>query len=192
VERRPIIYAPVGNLSYRTQDAAIPKIAHWIKETETRHAQESGVIHLTYGLATKLRNYMRSNGLDAPNYLWHDKNTRGEVYERFLSSPPGTVLFACGLYEGIDLKNDLARWQALCKIPWPSLADAAISHKAATDEEWYANQTLKTVMQFAGRVCRTPTDYGTSYILDTSWERLRKSASHLMPRWFTDAFQGEE
>ena len=190
-DRRPIIYRPIANVSYKGQEEAIPKIARAIQEIEEAHLDESGVVHLTYGLAKKLREYLRSQGRDEPHYIWHTSDTRGDAYQRFLTSPPGTVLFASGLYEGIDLKGDLARWQILCKIPWPSLTDAAIQYKVDTDEEWYANQTIKTVMQFAGRVCRTPTDYGTSYILDTSWERLRKSAAHLMPRWFTLAIKDE-
>lgn len=186
---RPVVLDCSASMSYAAQDRNLHLLAAYVKRIKDRHGTENGVVHLTYGLAHKLRKI-----LDSSDFMWHTKENRSKVYEEFRSLPPNSskVLFACGLYEGIDLKEDIARWQILAKIPWPSLADSAVRYMAQTNERWLAWETLKVVLQFSGRVCRTPTDTGTSYVFDSSYYRLEELASDLMPKWFTDALVKEE
>ena len=90
------------------------------------------------------------------------------------------------MYEGVDLPDDLGRWQVITKIPWPSLGDAAIAALAERDPEWYLWETAKTVIQAGGRVSRHENDYGVTYCLDSSFMRLYNEGQHLLPRWFLD------
>jgi Rad3-related DNA helicase len=92
-----------------------------------------------------------------------------------------------GMYEGVSLDEDLARWQIICKVPWPSLAEPAMKYLATEDKEYYANRTIKDIVQTYGRVCRGPTDSGTTLIWDNTFERLLKEHSSLFPKWFLDA-----
>ena len=94
------------------------------------------------------------------------------------------------MYEGIDLPYDAGRWQILAKVPYPSLADPAIKYMASIDEEYYAWETIKTVLQACGRICRTPEDYGVTYIFDKSFERLYNQNNELWPLWFQNSVQG--
>jgi Rad3-related DNA helicase len=98
-------------------------------------------------------------------------------------------MVASGLYEGVDLAGDLGRWQLLLKVPYPSLGDPAIKHKAETSAEWFCWETLRPTLQSMGRICRGPDDQGTSYVLDAAFERLYSSGLSfgLIPSWFKSA-----
>jgi len=164
-------------------NTALPKLAAEILRLAERHAGERGLIHATYQLAEMLRPHLVGS-----RYLFHDKWNKKEQYEKYIKTP-GSILVACGLYEGINLPDDLGRWQVITKVPWPSLGDPAIKAMAERDEEWYMWQTAKTVIQAAGRICRHENDYGITYCLDSTFLRLYDSGQHLLPQWFKDCLR---
>lgn len=121
--------------------------------------------------------------------MFHDKENKRDVYAAFRAADPadGAILVASGLYEGVDLPEDLGRWQVISKIPWMSLGNPAIRHLAELDPEWYLWETIKTVIQGCGRICRTPTDFGITYVQDASVHRILTEGGHMLPKWWTDA-----
>lgn len=147
-----------------------------------------GIIHCTYSLARRFE--QRAEFADRSRFLFHTKSTKQVVYGQFISnvSKP-LVLFACGMYEGIDLPHDLGRFQIIAKIPWPSLAEPAIKHLAEHDRDGYVWTTVKTVIQACGRICRGPDDWGDTIIIDNTWKKLYNMAKglRLIPRWFEEA-----
>lgn len=183
---RPIV--PLSLMSVnRTamQDTeCVAQLAKYIDTITRDHPGEKGVIHVTYSLSNQLRSY-----LSGPRYLFHNRDNKSNVYAEFRDSPAdsGRVLIACGMYEGIDLPEDLGRWQIIAKVPWQSLGSPSVKHLADLDPEWYLWETMKTTIQACGRVCRTPTDYGTTFILDTSFWRLMKEGDKFIPQWFREA-----
>lgn len=185
-ENRPIIFQPVVTLSRATMETAMPVLARYIEDVAQYHSTEKGVVHATYQLAEMLRSH-----LTGPRYMFHNKYNKTEVYQAFRDTPTekAPILVACGLYEGIDLPEEAGRWQIISKVPWPSLANPAIKHLAQLDPEHYSWEVLKIVIQACGRVCRTPEDYGVTYLPDGSFTRLLDSAKHLMPQFFLDALQ---
>lgn len=184
-ESRPVVPLNLFSVNRSSQESVIPDMAEAINRIAEDHPGEKGVVHVTYSLSQALEKLLGGN----PRYLFHNKYNKSEVYKQFLQSSPesGTVLFACGMYEGMDLPEDLGRWQIIAKVPWPSLESPAIKYLADKDPTWYAWECLKHTIQACGRVCRTPQDYGSTFILDRSFYRLQKEASHLMPQWFLDA-----
>lgn len=182
--RRPIISLAVCNMSMKYQNESVPVVARTVRELLRLHS-EKGIIHATYSVAEKLRLILH----DEPRLQWHDREHAKEAYEDFKNSPPdsGQVLVASGMYEGIDLPYDAARWQALTKVPYPSLAEPAIKYLADKDPEWYQWETAKLVLQASGRVVRASDDWGITYILDSSFEQLYEKAEHLFPQWWQDS-----
>lgn len=190
-EARPIIPIPLMNVNRGNIEEAVEKMASYISDVLLpRHLYEKGLVHVTYQMAGMLRKYLEGN----PRIIFHDKYNKREMYEHFRASDAhlGKVLIACGMYEGIDLPNDLGRWQVVAKIPWPSLGNPAIQYKSESNNEWYTWETLKTVIQACGRICRTPSDYGVTYILDASFSRLYKQTEHISPEWWKEALVTEE
>lgn len=128
--------------------------------------------------------------------MFHERYDKREVYQRFRDSPPeeGQVLVACGMYEGIDLPEDLGRFQVIAKIPWPNLGNNAVRYQADRDSEWYLWEAAKITIQAAGRICRTPQDYGETFILDSSFQRLVRESREcgLLPNWYIDGIEEGE
>lgn len=182
---RPIVLDPVASVNRHNLETATQNMAeHILKVLAPVHEGQKGLIHATYQQATILR---ESLGHD-PRFLFHDRLNKAEIYKQFreLPSGSGAVLVASGMYEGIDLPEDLGRWQVLCKIPWPSLGNPMIKRLSDQDPAWYSWETWKVVMQSCGRICRTPEDFGVSYCLDSSMNKLLQDASHMLPAWFQD------
>lgn len=186
---RPIRLELAGNMSMRHQPRSLPLLATKIGELMKRHPEESGVIHCTYGIAAQLRSLLSKEKLGEQHsrLLWHTKADKDTVYKRFRESKPGAVLVASGLYEGVDLPHELGRWQVVCKVPYPSLGSPGMKAKQEEDKDWYSWQALRGILQASGRICRTPEDYGVTYITDTSFMRLYGSAEHMVPDWFRHA-----
>lgn len=187
--RRPIIALDTISVNRSNIDQAVVRIAQEIERIADKHGGEKGVIHATYQLSNLL-----SKHLSDPRYMYHDRNSKRDVYERFRRTEPrsGAVLIACGLYEGIDLPGDLGRWQVIAKIPWMSLGSPAVKHLADLDPEWYIWETVKTVIQACGRICRTPEDYGITFLLDSTFNRMYSEGKHMIPDWFRDAIITKE
>lgn len=183
--RRPIVALDTVSVNYQSlQSGAVEALANEITGIAEYHRGQKGVIHATYQLSKLLRPL-----LEGERYIYHDRLDKRRQYESFRQSDPaeGKVLVACGMYEGIDLPEDLGRWQVIAKIPWQSLANPAIKHLSELDPEWFLWETMKTTIQACGRICRTPEDFGVTYILDSSFHRLFRYGREMLPEWFVEA-----
>lgn len=180
---RPIILDNLIAVNRNNMEQAGPLLANYIEELAEFHKGEKGVIHATYQMASILAQHLQSG-----RYLFHTRENKKQQYQLFRDSDPaaGRILIACGMYEGIDLPEDLGRWQVISKIPWQSLGSPAIKYLAEKDPELYVWETVKTVIQACGRICRTPTDYGVTYIPDSTFDRMYREGISLIPQWFQD------
>jgi ATP-dependent DNA helicase DinG len=182
-DKRPFHFLDTVAVNRATISHSLPVLAGEITRLAERHIGERGLIHVTYQLSDMLRPHLTD-----PRYIFHDKWNKKEQYEKYINTP-GSILVACGLYEGINLPDDLGRWQVITKVPWPSLGDPAVKAMAERDEEWYLWQTAKTIIQAAGRICRHENDYGITYCLDSTFMRLYSNGQHLLPQWFQDCLR---
>ena len=180
-DRRPFVVDDIVSVNRQNMDHAVDRISQYINSNLiSRHAGERGLIHATYQMADMLRSKLVDS-----RFIFHNRENKKEKYQQYLNSKDG-ILVACGMYEGVDLPDDLGRWQVITKIPWSSLGDPAVAALAERDPEWYLWETAKTVIQAGGRVSRHESDYGVTYCLDSSFMRLYNEGSHLLPRWFLD------
>lgn len=187
---RPIVTLDTVSVNRNSmQNGAVDLLAREIEGIANYHQREKGVIHATYQLAEQLKGKLTSE-----RFMFHTRLDKADKYKQFRESAAseGRVLVACGMYEGIDLPDELGRWQVIAKIPWQSLGNPAIKHLSELDPEWYLWETLKTTIQAAGRICRTPEDYGISYVLDSSFQRLMQEGAHMVPDWFQQAILDKE
>lgn len=187
-ENRPIILQDVVSVNYANLVPASVELAKYITNVVDYHSGEKGIIHATYKMSELLR-----QSLPGERFMFHTRSDKRDVYEKFRLSAPteGRVLVACGMYEGIDLPEDMGRFQIISKIPWSSLANPAIRHLAELDPEWFTWETLKIFIQACGRISRTPEDHGITYVPDTSVHRLLQDGfrHNLIPDWFNEAIE---
>jgi Rad3-related DNA helicase len=167
-ERRRIIVRNPHNMSYQYQDKNIEKIADQIQGILDTHSDTKGMLHMTYGLAKKLRPHIHNKRL-----MWHTKENKEAVLEEFKRSPESRVMVACGMSEGVDLAGPDFRFQVIVKVQWPSKGDKLIDMLYKKDIERIIWDTVRTVRQQSGRICRGADDEGVTYIIDSAFGNLK-------------------
>ena len=88
------------------------------------------------------------------------------------------------MMEGVDLYDDLSRFQIMCKVPFPYLGDLVVQKRMERNKQWYSYMTVKSVIQSLGRSIRNESDFAMSYILDSDWERFYRMNSKMFPNDF--------
>ena len=180
---RPINFVPVANVTHQYKERSCKLLAEYIEKMLAVHP-EKGLIHLPYSWVDEVMKHIKN-----PRVLTHTRNNKNAVLTKFRAGYNG-VLMASGLYEGLDLPFDEARWQIIGKVPYKSLGEPAIAERATVEPEWYAYAAIRKIVQAAGRVCRTPDDHGVTYVVDSQFERLFRNNKKLFPRYFTAALRG--
>lgn len=181
-ERRKIIPLNVANMSTKHQDANMDLVVQKIKEIADRYKGENGLVHAPYSLALKLKEKLK----DDPRFIFHNQLDKQSKLAEFKESR-GKVLIGSGMYAGLDLKYELARFQIITKIPFPNLMDSSNRWLANNDREYYAWQTAKNVLQASGRVCRAEDDEGFTFIVDSSFKMWYDVCEPLLPQWFKES-----
>jgi hypothetical protein len=162
-------------------DAEMPKLIDAIDAIIDQYPQEKGLIHThTY----KILHALINNSKHRHRMRFHDSTNREDVLGDFLRSPDNDILVSPSMVEGIDLKDDLGRFQILCKIPWPYLGDAQIRALKDHRDGWYLWKTSLEVVQACGRIVRHDTDWGHTYVLDPDFRRWFSNAKELLPDYF--------
>ena len=110
------------------------------------------------------------------------------IAEHIKSTEP-TVLISPSLYTGLDLKDNLSRFQIIVKVPYPDLGDRWINEKRKINEQWYIWQTTLRLVQGYGRSIRSKEDSAITYVLDSGFENIVKRNENILPDWFTEAIQ---
>ena len=184
---RRVIFAPSGSMSYKNYDTTLPKMLKRIEKILIKHENEKGIIHCnSFKLSQHIKEHFRGTQF-SHRILDHDSKNRAKVVEYHLTNSQPTVLLSPSMTEGLDLKDELSRFQILAKCPWGNLGDPYIKARMGMDSEWYTWQACLSLVQSLGRSVRSSSDYATSYILDSDTRRLFESG--LLPEWWLDAVE---
>ena len=189
VKNRPIHLRNTAWLNAKSMSESMPKIVDEIKEILKSHKNEKGIIHTTS--YAQLQFIKDSIGKEHASRLIETgaKLDRTEVLETHYQSKRPTVLISPSLHLGVDLKDDLSRFQIIVKVPYPDLTDKKVAKKKEKDPNWYTWNTALRLVQSYGRSVRSVDDHATTYILDSSISFLLRSAGELVPKWFREAIQ---
>jgi Rad3-related DNA helicase len=121
--------------------------------------------------------------------LFHETEDRNEILEKHLTSTKPTILVSPSMMSGIDLKDDLARFQILLKVPYPNISSNKIKSRQKSNSDWYVWKTIVDTLQAYGRAVRSDADYAEMYILDSNFSDLLKYNSHLIPEYMLNAIK---
>jgi Rad3-related DNA helicase len=184
-ENRPIHYLPVGKMNAKDIDATLPKMAGVIKDLLKLHADQKGIIHAH---SFKVVKYLQEN-VKSDRLLVQNETNREEILEIHCESKEPTVLVSPSMNEGVDLRDDLSRFQVICKVPFPYIGSDLVKKRMQLDERWYPYTTAKTIMQAYGRSVRNQDDHAQTYVLDECWEDFYRQNKSLFPKSFKEALQ---
>ena len=181
VNQKPILYFPVGKMSINEIDNTLPKLGEMIKQILEIHKKEKGVIH-THSF--KILNFLKNFLPNHPRLLIQENNGSQAILEAHKATLEPTVLVSPSMDEGVDLKDNLSRFQIICKIPFPYLGDKFNKARMKKQKKWYAFSTIKKIVQAVGRSIRNENDYAITYILDENWEYFYEKNKELFPEDF--------
>ncbi len=188
IANRPILVMPLGSMGKKNIDVTLPSLLRISEKIFSAHPNEKGIVHCnSYKLGDAIYNHFIET---AHGYrLLYPKNAseREKAYKDHLSSEEPTVIISPSMTEGFDFSEDLARWQIIAKVPYPYLGDLQVAAKKAADADWYDLQAVMSIIQACGRVCRSDTDRGTTYILDEDFLFLWNKQKDMFPRWWAEA-----
>ncbi len=188
-ENRPIVVRPAARLTRHHLDKDLPKLADAITELALRHDDEKGVIHAhSYKIATYLATNLPSEV--RWRLVTHESaDGRDAALTRHLTDSAPTILLTPSMTEGIDLADDRARWQVLCKVPYPYLGDRQVAARMERDRDWYDWRTTLAVVQAYGRSVRSDTDHAVTYLLDADFPNFMRRQQRRLPGWFLEALE---
>ncbi|MFZ0328565.1 MAG: ATP-dependent DNA helicase [Nitrososphaeraceae archaeon] len=193
LERRPIIPLNVAYLNYNNLQSNEVKlaIAKIVDNLMSLHKNDKGIIHTT---SYEQLNFIKENisGTNARRLLVTDPEIQRDdvIFEHTKSTTKPTVLISPSLHTGLDLKNELSRFQIITKVPYPNKSDKWTNAKREVDAEWYYWQTALKLIQAYGRSVRSKDDWAKTYILDSAFGYFVKKNKDKLPSWFIQAIKG--
>ena len=183
-KNKPIYYCPAGNMGLTQISETLPKIDKIIKKILKRHKNDKGIIHCH---SYKITDFIKKNIRDRRLLSHHSKN-RDKILKKHTISKKPTVILSPSMEEGVDLKDNISRFQIICKIPYPFLGDKLVQSRMKKWNWWYSFETTKKIVQSLGRSIRSKKDYASTYILDTWWDTFYNNNMNLFPKNFEKHF----
>lgn len=183
IENRKIYILGSGSMSKVNMPKSMPKVIQDINKIMKIHEEDRGIIHVSsHYIAKQIFQKVKSNRL----LIIDQFQSRDQMLD-YHSECTNTVLLSPSMMQGVDLKQDLSRFQIIAKVPYPNLASKYISTKKQLVKEWYSYQTVKSIVQAYGRSIRSQQDFAVTYILDSDILNLLKYNKTLIPKYFMQA-----
>ena len=115
-----------------------------------------------------------------------------KILEKSLRANKPKIIITPSIIEGIDLKDDLCRYQIIPKIPFLYLGDELVKIKQDLDKDYYGRTTLCKLVQVTGRSIRGKNDYAKTYILDSRFKWFFMNNKQFAPKWWSNAIRWEQ
>ena len=192
VEHRPIYQCPVATMTAKDKATAWPQMVKGIVKVLERHRDERVLVHaVSYALANEIVKGLQAAGLNRDIVTYRTPTDRDDAVARYRRTP-GAVIVAPSLDRGVDLKGDDCRVVIVAKVPFPYLGDPQVSKRMHMPggKQWYAVQTVRTIVQMTGRGVRSKDDWCATYVLDSQFgSNIYKRHKRLFPEWWREAVE---
>lgn len=182
VESRKVYFSP-SDFRHNYSEMDPKELTRRVEDIIKAEGVPNTLVHVPYSLAEQMRPYWTIP------VITHDRDDKTRALREFTAN--GGVLIGSGCTEGLDLKGDLCRLNVIAKLQWPCLGDSWVKKRKAMQDGymWYIAETLKVVIQAAGRSTRSETDFSKTIILDPSFSSLIDQAKKmgLVPQYFLES-----
>jgi len=185
-ENRPIYLKSeyTVDISHKMWDQNFRQMVTNIKKVMEIFHDVKGIIHTpSYMASLTVYNALKDTG----RVVKHDKDNFSHELSKFYDSDKSSVFISPICAEGIDLKEDRARWQIILRVPYPSTADPLMAKMVKENFTYYNYRTLVTFGQMLGRVNRSETDYGATILMDSRFVQFIARNKSLLPKWVLEA-----
>jgi ATP-dependent DNA helicase DinG len=184
-KKAPIHISSTNKLNRSNMQKVLPSMAAQISQICEAHKNEKGIIH-THTL--QITQFLQKN-LKSGRFLFRDVESKNEnILSKHTRSPEPTVIVSPSMTFGVDLRDDLARFQIIVKGAFLPLSDVRVKRLFDEDKVWYTNKMLINLVQACGRGIRSKEDYCVTYILDGTLFDIIVQNKDKLPKYFIDRF----
>jgi len=180
VDRRRVIYVPVGKMNMREREKNAGAVAKAISKLH----EKKTIVHCgSYVIADLIYKNMPRNLIKQT--ILQTRTTREEAKNKFLRAKGPKIFLSVNFEEGLDLAGSDYPVNIIAKVPFENLGDEYIRQRNAFDgEQRYKINAAVKIQQAAGRCTRSPEDFSTTYILDGSFAWFFQANSKFFESWF--------
>jgi ATP-dependent DNA helicase DinG len=182
--KSPIYVSSAYKLNYKLLKTNLPKICKQVQDIISHHKNDKGIIHTH---TQEITNFLRDRLPYSDRLLFRDEHSNNETILRMhKETQKPTILVSPSLAYGVDLKDELARFQIIIKLPFFPLGSKRVKKLFDIDPDWYENKMLNAIVQASGRATRSSNDYSITYILDATFVNIIKKSKNKLPKHFID------
>jgi Rad3-related DNA helicase len=176
---------PIGKMSYKNKEETFQRYIPYIKKIMNKYAGQKGIIHTN---SFELSNWIQKSIKDK-RFVFHDSTNKDEMLKMHCETDKPTVLVSPSMDTGVSLDDDLARFQIIAKVPYPSLGSQKNKMRQSNNPDWYAWKTVSGFIQMTGRSVRSSEDYADTIIIDGSFGDVLRHSSQFLPNWIQEAIK---
>ena len=149
------------------------------------HKGQKGLCHVnSYSKAWQLAKEIKSSRV-----IVHVSEDFHDKFKQFCDSEDA-LFVSPSCVEGVDLKDDLCRFNILTTLPYPSAAEGWYQRLLAKGGwQVYNVHTMRQVGQALGRGVRHNKDFCTNYLLDSRFTAFLRKMSSVLPKWFLESLK---
>lgn len=185
VENRRIKFHNVRWLNYRSTPQDYEAVYRKAGDILRQYGDKKGLIlTTTRQQCSDILNVARSRIAVAHEGV---EGRREAVLEGHSRTSRPSVLASPSFWYGVDLKDDLSRFQIIVKTPYLSMADKRTRVKAKRDGEWYRYASMVKLLQGFGRSVRGQDDYCDTHVLDGAAQSLLVRMKKYVPKAYHDS-----
>lgn len=184
-ENRPIYAKPdyMVDSSHAKWNENFPKLIEICQKLNGIFHDVKGLIHApSYRAAEQIH-----NALNSSRTRIHTPDNFNEKLNEFYESKEPLIFISPVCQQGVDFKDDRARFQLIIRVPYLNTSSAFVEEKVKEDFPWYNYQALITFGQQIGRVNRSESDFSATFLVDERFQRFISRNKNVLPQWVKEA-----
>jgi len=183
-KKSPIYYKPLGKLTMTEKSVTFPKIIAEMNKVIYDRKDRKGIIHtFSYNNAEYILDNI--NPKVRPLLVMQDRDNREDSLNSWMESVKPSVFVSTKMTEGLNLANDLSRYQIYIKMGFPNIKNKRVEKRLSLGHWlWYYNLVISDVEQASGRDVRSLNDWSELFIYDSSFETILQRYRTKLKHWF--------
>lgn len=186
ISHRPIYYIPTVRVDSRS---TMDDINYWIMRIDQiirPRLDRNGIVHaVSFDRCEKI---LSMSG-HSQHFFTHERGRARQAVYQFKEAEPPTILLSPSIVTGYDFPYDQARYQIICKIPFPDQRSKVDQERKKIDKNYGSYCAMQALQQSCGRIVRSGDDFGETLIIDdhAKWFLFKDPTKNFATQWFLDA-----
>jgi Rad3-related DNA helicase len=184
VANRRVYIVPTVRMDRFITDAGMNAWATKIDNIIRTRFGYKGIIHTaSYDRAARICNFSHYKDF----MVSHKGHNTIEVVNRFKQADPPNILVSPSVSTGYDFPDDDARWQIIGKVPFPDSRPLVMKARQKVNPDYGCHIAIKQLIQASGRLVRSGSDWGDTFILDNHIVWVMSRYRKMFPKWWLES-----